>query len=103
MSIDNTLQTNERINRSTSTLSTKIGWVTSGLKKTLSFILSPISTIGGWIWSGIKKISNIVGSVFKMCGKMLSEVTSGIWKTLKKLIFTPPGLFIVGMIGGFLY
>ena len=103
MSIDNTLQTNERINRSTSTLSTKIGWVTSGLKKTLSFILSPISTIGGWIWGGIKKISNIVGSVFKMCGEMLSEVTSGIWKTLKKLIFTPPGLFIVGMIGGFLY
>ena len=42
MSIDNTLQTNERINRSTSTLSTKIGWITSGLKKTLSFILSPI-------------------------------------------------------------
>ena len=103
MSIDNTLQTNERINRSTSTLSTKIGWVTSGLKKTLSFILSPISTIGGWIWSGIKKISNIVGSVFKICGEMLSEVTSGIWKTLKKLIFTPPGLFIVSMIGGFLY
>lgn len=103
MSIDNTLQTNERINRSTSTLSTKIGWITSGLKNTLSFILSPISTIGGWIWSGIKKISNIVGSVFKICGEMLSEVTSGIWKTLKKLIFTPPGLFIVSMIGGFLY
>lgn len=103
MSIDNTLQTNERINRSTSTLSTKIGWVTSGLKKTLSFVLSPISTIGGWIWGGIKKLSNIVGSVFKMCGEMLSEVTSGIWKTLKKLIFTPPGLFIVSMIGGFLY
>ena len=103
MSIDNTLQTNERINRSTSTLSTKIGWVTSGLKKTLSFVLSPISTIGGWIWGGIKKLSNIVGSVFKMCGELLSEVTSGIWKTLKKLIFTPPGLFVVGMIGGFLY